>query len=316
MSHQEYPNMRLFCGSSHTGLGKEIADYLGIQLGQMTVKKFSCGETYVRIEESIRGEEIYVVQSISGNANDDYMELFIIMDALKRASASAIHVIMPHFGYARQDKKSAPREPISSRLMADLLSAVGFDRLVTMDLHTDQIQGFFNQPVDHLTALPLFADYFKKKNLSDLVVVSPDTGSAKFAKRLADRLGAELAIMHKTRPKHNVAEITNVVGNVKGKTVIILDDMIDTGGSVCSGISALKAHGCNDDVYLAATHAVFSGPAVDRLSKAGFKEVVVTNTIPLEGKQFDSLRIISTAPMLGEAIKRNYEKESISSLFI
>lgn len=308
--------MRLFCGSSHTGLGKEIADYLGIQLGQMTVKKFSCGETYVRIEESIRGEEIYVVQSISGNANDDYMELFIIMDALKRASASAIHVIMPHFGYARQDKKSAPREPISSRLMADLLSAVGFDRLVTMDLHTDQIQGFFNQPVDHLTALPLFADYFKKKNLSDLVVVSPDTGSAKFAKRLADRLGAELAIMHKTRPKHNVAEITNVVGNVKGKTVIILDDMIDTGGSVCSGISALKAHGCNDDVYLAATHAVFSGPAVDRLSKAGFKEVVVTNTIPLEGKQFDSLRIISTAPMLGEAIKRNYEKESISSLFI
>jgi len=308
--------MRLFCGSSHTGLGKEIADYLGIQLGQMTVKKFSCGETYVRIEESIRGEEIYVVQSISGNANDDYMELFIIMDALKRASASAIHVIMPHFGYARQDKKSAPREPISSRLMADLLSSVRFDRIVTMDLHTDQIQGFFNQPVDHLTALPLFADYFKKKNLSDLVVVSPDTGSAKFAKRLADRLGAELAIMHKTRPKHNVAEITNVVGNVKGKTVIILDDMIDTGGSVCSGISALKAHGCNDDVYLAATHAVFSGPAVERLSKAGFKEVVVTNTIPLEGKQFDSLRIISTAPMLGEAIKRNYEKESISSLFI
>ena len=315
MNTKEYPNMRLFCGSAHPELGKEIADYLGIKLGQMTIKKFSCGETYVRIEESIRGEEIYIVQSISENANDDYMELFIIMDALKRASASTIHVIMPHFGYARQDKKSAPREPITSRLMADLLSAVGFDRLVTMDLHTDQIQGFFNQPVDHLTALPLFADYFKKKNLTDLVVVSPDTGSAKFAKRLADRLGAELAIMHKTRPHHNVAEITNVVGNVKGKTVLILDDMIDTGGSVCSGISALKAHGCNDDVYLAATHAVFSGPAVDRLSKAGFKEVIVTNTIPLTGKSFDSLRIISTATMLGEAIKRNYEKESISSLF-
>jgi ribose-phosphate pyrophosphokinase len=315
MNTKDYPNMRLFCGSSHPELGQEIANYLGIKLGQMTIKKFSCGETYVRIEESIRGEEIYIVQSISENANDDYMELFIIMDALKRASASAIHVIMPHFGYARQDKKSAPREPITSRLMADLLSAVGFDRLVTMDLHTDQIQGFFNQPVDHLTALPLFADYFKKKNLTDLVVVSPDTGSAKFAKRLADRLGAELAIMHKTRPQHNVAEITNVVGNVKGKTVLILDDMIDTGGSVCSGISALKAHGCNDDVYLAATHAVFSGPAVDRLSKAGLKEVIVANTIPLTGKHFDSLQIISTAPMLGEAIKRNYEKESISSLF-
>jgi ribose-phosphate pyrophosphokinase len=317
MLKKPYTNMRIFCGSAHPELGQEIASYLGIELGHMTVKKFSCGETYVRIEESIRGEEIYVVQSISGNANDDYMELFIIMDALKRASASAIHVVIPHFGYARQDKKSAPREPITSRLMSDLLSAVGFDRLITMDLHADQIQGFFNQPVDHLTALPLFADYFKRKKLKDLVVVSPDTGSAKFAKRLADRLeGAELAIMHKSRPKHNVAEITNVVGNVKGKTVLIIDDMVDTAGSVCSGIEALKAHGCKDEIYLGATHGVFSGPAIERLSKAGFKEVVVTNTIPIpKSKQFEGLTILSTAAMLGEAIKRNYQKESISSLF-
>lgn len=317
MNNEKFPNMRLFCGNSHPKLGEEIANYLGIELGKSTLKKFSCGETYARITESIRGEEVYIIQSIGENANDDYMELFIMMDAFKRASASKIHVVIPHFGYARQDKKSAPREPITSRLIADLLSAVGLSRLITMDLHADQIQGFFNQPVDHLTALPLFADYFSKKSLEDLVVVSPDTGSAKFAKRLADRLGAELAIMHKSRPKHNVAEITNVVGNVKDKTVLIVDDMVDTAGSVTSGIKALKQHGCKDEIYLAATHPVFSGPAVDRLSASDFKEVVVTNSINIDqNRQFNKLTILSAAPLLAEAIKRNYEKESISSLYI
>lgn len=309
--------MRLFCGSSHPSLGKEIADYLGIQLGKIQLSRFSCGETYARIEESIRGYEIYILQSPSQNVNDDYMELFIMMDALKRSSAAAIHVIIPHFAYARQDRKSAPREPISSRLMADLLSAVGFDRLITMDLHADQIQGFFSQPVDHLTAMPLFVDYFKKKNLQDLVVVSPDAGSAKFAKRLGDRLGAKLAIMHKSRPAHNVAEITNLVGDVKDKTVIILDDMVDTAGSVTSGLNALREHGCRDDIYLATTHAVFSGPARERLANAGFKEVVVTNTMHIpEEKHFPGLKILSCGPMLAEAIQRNYEKQSISSLFL
>jgi ribose-phosphate pyrophosphokinase len=310
----DFSNMRLVCGSSHPELGAAVAQELGIELGKMTLSTFSCGETYAHIEESIRGHEVYVLQTIGLNPNDDYMELFLIMDALKRASASAIHVIIPHFGYARQDKKSAPREPISARLMADLLSAVGFDRLISIDLHADQIQGFFSQPVDHLTALPLFVDYFSQKNLKDLVVVAPDAGRAKFSKKLGDRLGAELAIMHKTRPSHNQAEIVNIVGNVKDKTVLLVDDMVDTAGSVTSGLETLRKFGCKDEIYLATTHPIFSGPAIDRLSKAGFKEVVVTDSFPLRG-HFDGLKVISVAPLLAEAIRRNYQRLSISSLY-
>ncbi|NQY74459.1 MAG: ribose-phosphate pyrophosphokinase [Candidatus Margulisbacteria bacterium] len=313
----DYTEMRLFCGSSHPQLGHDIAKELGLDLGKVTLSRFSCGETYAKIEESIRGYETYVIQTIGGEPNNDYMELFILMDTLKRSSADSVNVIIPHFGYARQDKKSAPREPISARLMADLLSVVGLDRLITVDLHADQIQGFFSKPVDHLTSLPLFADYFNEKSLQDLVVVAPDTGRAKFAKRLCDRLGADLAIMHKTRPNHNVAEITNIVGDVTDKTVLLIDDMVDTAGSVTSGLKALKENGCKDDVYLAATHAVFSGPAIERLSTAGFKEVVVTDTINIpKEKQFSGLQIISTAPLLAEAIKRNHEKRSISTLFV
>ncbi len=310
-----FSKMKLFCGSAHQHLGKEISQELGIPLGKVNLSKFSCGENYARIEESIRGIEAYIIQSIGLNPNDDYMELFLMMDALKRSSASRIHVILPHFGYARQDKKSAPREPISSRLIADLLSAVGFDRLVTIDLHSDQIQGFFSQPVDHLTALSIFVDYFKEKQIEDLVVVATDTGRAKFTKRLADRLDADLAIMHKTRPDHNVAEIMNVVGDVKGKNLVLVDDMIDTGGSVCAGIDMLKKEGAND-IYMAATHPVFSGPAIERLSNAPFKEIVVTNTINIpKEKQFETLKVISVAPILAETIRRNYEKRSITSLF-
>jgi ribose-phosphate pyrophosphokinase len=314
MAESNFSNMRLFCGSSHLELGEKIAAELGIELGRLFLSKFSCGENYARIEESIRGIEAYIIQSISSTSpNDDYMELFLIMDALKRSSASRIHVIIPHFGYARQDKKSAPREPISSRLMADLLSAVGFDRLMTMDLHSDQIQGFFSQPVDHLTAMPLFVDYFKKKNIPDLVVVSPDTGRAKFSKKLSDKIGAELAIMHKTRPDHNVAEITNVVGNVKDKNLLIVDDMVDTAGSVTSGLKPLKELGCKD-IYLATTHPVFSGPAYERLEASCLKEIIVTDTMPLK-KVLPNMTVLSAAPMLAEAITRNYENRSISSLF-
>ena len=309
-------NMRFFTGSAHPKLGEEIASHLGMELGRVQLSQFSCGESYARIEESIRGIEAYILQTIGENPNDDYMELFLIMDALKRSSASKIHVVMPYFGYARQDKKSAPREPISSRLMADLMSAVGFDRLITMDLHSDQIQGFFSQPVDHLTALPIFVDYLKKKQIPELVVVATDIGRAKYAKKLGDKIGAGLAIMHKTRPDHNVAQVMDVVGDVKDKNLLLVDDMVDTGGSVIAGIEMLRSHGCKD-IYLATTHPVFSGPAIDRLKSANFKEVIVTNTFPVPPhKQFDELTVLSVAPMLSEAILRNYEKRSISSLFL
>ena len=313
---KNYPNMKLFSGTSNPVLGKYIANALDVELANITLSKFSCGENYARVEYSIRGKDAYVVQSIGSSPNDDYMELFIIMDALKRASTKQTHLIIPYFGYARQDKKSAPREPISSRLIADLLSAVGFDRLITVDLHSDQIQGFFNQPVDHLTAMPLFVDYFGKKNIDNLAVVAPDTGRAKFAKKLGDQLKADLVVLHKTRPDHNVAEITNVVGDVAGKNLLIVDDMIDTAGSITSSVSSLKKLGCKD-IYVAATHAVFSGPAVERLSSAGFKEVIITDSIHLPPeKQFDNLVTLSLAPILAEAIKRNYNNDSISSLFI
>jgi len=307
--------MRLISGSSHLDLSKAIAQELNVELSEIYLSKFSCGETYARIEESIRGYEVYIIQTISETPNDDYMELLLIMDALKRSSVKQIHVVIPHFGYARQDKKSAPREPISSRLMADLLSAVGFSRLITMDLHSDQIQGFFSQPVDHLTAMPLFIDYFKSKNIEDLTVVAPDTGRAKFSKKLSDNLGAKLALMHKTRPDHNVAEITNVVGKVRDRNLLIVDDMVDTAGSVTSGLSALRDLGCKD-IYLATTHGVFSGPAVERLANSGLKEIICTDSLNVSQKNIPGLTVLSIAPMLAEAIKRNYENKSISSLFV
>ena len=315
MTTNNYPNMRLISGSSHLDLSNAIAQELNVELSEIYLSKFSCGETYARIEESIRGYEVYIIQTISETPNDDYMELLLIMDALKRSSVKQIHVVIPHFGYARQDKKSAPREPISSRLMADLLSAVGFSRLITMDLHSDQIQGFFSQPVDHLTAMPLFIDYFKSKNIEDLTVVAPDTGRAKFSKKLSDNLGAKLALMHKTRPDHNVAEITNVVGKVRDRNLLIVDDMVDTAGSVTSGLSALRDLGCKD-IYLATTHGVFSGPAVERLENSGLKEIICTDSLDVSQKNIPGLTVLSIAPMLAEAIKRNYENKSISSLFV
>ncbi|MDA1354373.1 MAG: ribose-phosphate pyrophosphokinase [bacterium] len=309
-------SFRLFSGSSHPELTQAIAKDLRMDVSPILLSQFSCNERYARIEETVRGHDVFVVQTAGPNVNDDFMELFIIMDSLRRSSASSVNVIMPHFGYARQDKKSAPREPITARLMADLLSRVGLDRLITLDLHADQIQGFFDEPVDHLTAMPLFIKYFSEKNLKDLVVVSPDTGRAKFSKKLGDKLGAELAILHKTRPNHNVAEVVNIVGDVAGKTVLLVDDMIDTAGSITAGLDTLRKFGCNDEIYVACTHPVFSGPAIERLSNAGITEVVTTDTIPLPPeKQFPGLKILSTAPLLAEAIRRNVERRSISSLF-
>jgi ribose-phosphate pyrophosphokinase len=309
-------NIKLFSGSSHPILAKKIASELGVALGSITHSKFQCNETYVKIDETIRGMDTYILQTAGSSVNDDLIELFLIMDTLKRASAASVTIIMPHFAYARQDKKSAPREPISARLIADLLQAVKMDRLITMDLHADQIQGYFDVPVDHLTAMPLFVEYFRKKQLKDLVVVAPDTGRAKFAKKLGDKLGADLAIMHKTRPDHNVAEIVHVVGDVKNKTILLVDDMVDTAGSITSGLATLRQFGCNNDIYLATTHALFSGPAIERLKAADLKEVIVTDTVPIPAhKQMDNLQVLSTAPLLAEVIRRNIDHESISTLF-
>jgi ribose-phosphate pyrophosphokinase len=244
------------------------------------------------------------------------MELFIIIDAMKRSSAKSVTAVIPHFGYARQDRKAASREPISARLVANLLETAGADRIVTMDLHSDQIQGFFNIPVDTLTAVPIFTSYLKEKNLKDVVVVAPDTGRAKVAKKLADRIGAHLAILHKVREEHHQAEVTHIVGEVKGKTVIITDDMIDTAGTITTGVETLLKEGCNPQIYVVATHGIFSGPAIERMTKANFAEVIVSDTLPIpKEKQFKGLKILSVAELLAQAIKRNYENRSISSLF-
>jgi len=244
------------------------------------------------------------------------MELVIIIDSVKRSFAGRIHVVMPHFGYARQDRVASPREPISAKLVADLISAAGADHVITLTLHSDQEQGFFDFPVDNLSSRKLFAEYFKKKRLKDLVVVAPDTGAAKEAKRFADMLGAELAILHKVRTAHNVSEVTQVVGDVIDKNCLIFDDLVDTAGTVVNGKEALIKRGANPDVYLAATHGVFSPPAIDRLKQAKFKEVVVTNSIPInKDKQFPGLTVLSIAPLLAKTIQNVHKAKSVTSVF-
>jgi len=307
--------MKVFSGTSHPEFSEKIVKYLGIPLSQIKISRFSGGEIYARILENTRGMTAYVVQTCTQNVNEDLMELFIIIDALKRASAKSITAVIPHFGYARQDKKSASREPISARLIADLLTTAGIDRIITMDLHSDQIQGFFDLPVDHLAGMPTLAAYIKEKNLKDPVVVAPDTGRAKTAKKLSDRLGAPLAILHKTRPEHQKAEIMHIVGDVKGKTPIIIDDMVDTAGTATQGVAVLKKQGCLDEIYFVATHGILSGPAVERMNQVSFKEVVVTDTLPTADKKIKALKTVSVAQMFAEAIKRSYENQSISSLF-
>jgi ribose-phosphate pyrophosphokinase len=308
--------LRVFYGTAHPELGEKIVKHLGLDAGKIKLSRFAGGEIYARLLENVRGSSCVVIQPCTTNVNEDLIELFIIIDAMKRASAKSINVVMPHFGYARQDRKAASREPISARLMANLLETAGADRVVAMDLHSDQIQGFFNVPVDTLTALPLFVTYIKNKNLPDPVVVAPDTGRAKVAKKLADRIGAQLAILHKVRAEHHQSEVTHVVGDVNGKTVILTDDMIDTAGTMTNGVDALRKQGCNSDIYVMATHGIFAGPAIERMTKANFKEVIVTDSLPIPPeKQFKGLKIISSAEILAEAIKRNYDNKSITSLF-
>lgn len=317
MSHmvEAHKRMLVFTGSSNPELAEGIARHLGVELGNVKIRQFANGEIYVRFLESVRGADVFLVQSVCQPVNDSLMELLIMVDAAKRASAERICAVIPHYGYARQDKKSAAREPITARLVADLLTAAGVDRVISMDLHQGQIQGFFNNPVNHLTALPILADYFESLGIEDCCVVSPDVGRAKACKKLADMLGASLAIMHKGRPDHNVAEITHVIGDVNGKNCIVADDMIDTAGSITEGAKALIQQGAKS-VYVTATHGIFSPPAFERIDASPVEEVVVTNTVPVpEDRQHGKIRVLSVAPLFARAIQNVFNDESVSELF-
>ncbi len=310
-------NVKVFAANSHPALAEEIALLLGQPLGQRTLKKFSCGEIYVNFDESIRGHEIFLVATCRPNhVHEDFFELFLMCDAARRSFARNIHVIVPHFGYARQDKLHAARESISMKLCADLLVQSGIDHLVTLNLHADQSQAFFDVPVDNVSARKLLLDHFQKQDLADTIVVSPDVGGAKTAKKFADALGLDLAILHKNRPKHNEVEMSHVIGEVKGKRAILVDDMIDTAGSVCNAKEILISHGASDQVSLCATHPIFSGPAIERLEKAGFAEIVVTNSIPIpEDKLLKNLTQISIAPLMANVILNVVREKSVSELF-
>lgn len=311
----EGKRMLVFSGTSNPELAEGVARHLGVELGNVKIRKFANGEIYVRYLESVRGADVFIVQSGVAPVNSMIMEMLIMVDAAKRASAKSITAVIPHFGYARQDKKSAAREPITAKLVADLLTTAGVDRVIAMDLHQGQIQGFFNQPVNHLTALPILADYFESLKLENCCVVSPDVGRAKACLKLADMLGASLAIMHKGRPEHNVAEITHVIGEVEGKTCIIADDMIDTAGSITEGAKALITKGASK-VYVTATHGIFSPPAFERIDSAPVEEVVVTNTIPVpEEKRHGKIRVLSVAPLLARAVQNVFHNDSVSELF-
>ena len=307
--------LKVFTGNANPELAREIAAYIGVPRGEAKTSRFSNGEIQVVIDESVRGADVFVVQPTCQPVNENLMELLILMDAFRRASARRITAVIPHYGYARQDRKARGREPVSAKLVANLLVTAGAGRILTMDLHAAQIQGFFDIPVDHLMAGPLIADYFRKKGLTDVTVVSPDIGGVGRARDLAERLHAPIAIVDKRRPAPNVAEVMNVIGKVKGRTVIMMDDIIDTAGTITLSSKALLDYGVKD-VYVCCTHGVLSGPAISRLEAAPIKEVVITNTIPLPPeKQLEKIKVLSVAPIIGEAIIRIYEDLSVSELF-
>ncbi|NLM22273.1 MAG: ribose-phosphate pyrophosphokinase [Peptococcaceae bacterium] len=307
--------LKIFCGNSNPELAQEISDYLGITIGEANVKRFQDGEISIGIEESVRGADVFVIQPTCAPTNENIMELLILVDALRRASAYRITAVVPYYGYARQERKARAREPITAKLVANIITTSGAGRLVTMDLHAPAIQGFFDIPVDHLPGVPILAEYFMEKNLKDICVVSPDIGGVGRARNFAERINASLAIVDKRRPEPNVSEIMHVIGEFKGKTVILIDDIIDTAGTITHAASALLERGAKE-VYACCTHPVLSGPAVERLEKSVIKEVVVTNTIPLPAeKKIDKIKVLSVAPLLGEAIVRIHEDLSVSKLF-
>ncbi|RXJ00908.1 ribose-phosphate diphosphokinase [Anaerobacillus alkaliphilus] len=309
------PSLKVLTLNSNRKLAEEIAEKIGIEISKSSVSRFSDGEVQINIEESIRGCDTFVIQSTSAPANEHIMELLIMIDALKRASAKTINVVLPYYGYARQDRKARAREPITAKLVANLLETAGATRVISLDLHATQIQGFFDIPVDQLVGVPLLAEYFEQKQMDDLVIVSPDHGGVVRARKMADRLKAPIAIIDKRRPKPNVAEVMNIVGNVEGKTCIIIDDIIDTAGTITLAANALVERGAKE-VYACCTHAVLSGPAIERIDNSKIKELVITNSIQLsEEKLIPKIVPLSVAPLLAKAIIHVHEERSVSQLF-
>lgn len=308
--------LRIFTGNANPDLAREIAAYLGTTVGDSVVNRFNNGEIQVMINESVRGKDIFIVQPTCGPiVNDNVMELLIMADAFKRASANHITAVIPYYGYARQDRKARGREPITAKLMADLLETAGITRVVTIDLHAAQIQGFFNIPFDHMPGGPLLAEYIKEKNLDDMVVVSPDLGGVSRARGFAEILNAPMAIIDKRRPEPGVAEVMNLIGNVEGKNCILVDDMVDTAGSLTEGARALKKFGANQ-IYACCTHPILTDPALSRIAQSDITELVVTNTIPLApSKKHPKIKVLSIAPILAETILRIYNDWSVSQLF-
>ncbi len=312
---KRFKNLKIITGNSNPELAKEICDYIGIDLGKTEVKTFSDGEISLSLTESVRGADIFIIQPTSSPVNDNLMELLIMIDAARRASARRITAVLPYYGYARQDRKVKAREPITAKLVANLVVQAGARRVLGMDLHASQIQGFFDVPFDHLLAAPILADYFKNMDLENTVVVSPDMGGVTRARGLAERLGVPLAIVDKRRPMPNVCEIMNLIGDVKGKNVIMIDDIIDTAGTIVGAAEALKERGAKD-MYICCTHPVLSGPAIERIQNSCIKEMITTNTIKLpEEKHIDKIKVLSVAPLIGEAIMRIHEDLSVSKLF-
>ncbi len=315
MLEDDNKRLRIFTGNANRPLAEEIAAYLGAEVGEAGVNRFNNGEIQVMIDESVRGKEVFILQPTSQPVNENLMELLIMVDAFKRASAKHITAVIPYYAYARQDRKTRGREPISAKLVANLLVTAGVTRVVTMDLHAGQIQGFFDIPVDHLPAAPILAEYIKTKKLENVVVVSPDLGGVTRARSLADRLNAELAIIDKRRPEPGVAEVMHLIGDVQGKTAVMIDDIVDTAGSLTEAAKALKKFGAID-VYACCTHPVLSDPAVERIANSEIKELIVTNTIPLpKDKKHEKITVLSVAPILGEAIVRIFSELSVSKLF-
>lgn len=309
------PKLKLFTGNANPELAKEIGRVIGVDIGNLQITRFRDGEVQVKLGESVRGCNVFLIQPTSAPVNEHLMELLITMDALKRASAKSINVVIPYYGYARQDRKARARDPITAKLLADLLQTAGASRVICMDLHAGQIQGFFNIPLDHLFSMPILAHYFQAKNLQDLVVVSPDLGGVTRARQMSERMRSPIAIIDKRRPAPNIAEVMGIIGDIEGKTAILIDDMIDTAGTIALAAKELRDHGARA-VYACCTHAILSDPALERLKEAPIEEVVVTNTIALPPeRRIDKLVVLSVAEIIAEAILRVHEMRSISELF-